>query len=1194
MPNNLKLHRITMVTAGLLAGMGLLALLGAGLHWMWLRGGVIGLHPMETPNAGGFVLAGVALLLLQNGRRAWPRVLGLLPALALFTLALVPLLHAVAPSTPLHPPMWLDLSGSHLPFAMTGLALIALFLPRRTSFGVSNWLGLAIADYALLSLIEVLLVPNPDHHPMAVPTILCFLLTGAGLICAQAEADFLRLFSREHALSFLKLRLIIIGLGVPMLLFGLEVLWLLPLLPQAHDFISLTPVLLSLFMLGGFTLSLHRMEEIDRKRQTAEYSRDILLAQLQQQAANLEMQVYERTRSLIESTQRLQLALRASNSSVWDRDLITGKLHWDERQFALCSLQPAEFDGRYEKWLSLVHPDDRDRVSQTEKKLQAEGDFADYEFRVLRADGSVRHVKTHIVVQRDTTGKAVRMVGMNRDVTADREHESTIIALNQRLQFVLNSSGYGVWEFDYVKDAMFWDDQLLKLYGLTRENLRGGVKDWHDRVHHADLPAVRAGQAEVLSSSQNQITQQFRIIRPDWVIRHIEARSYIVRNETGQPVRIIGFDADVTEARELREQLRIAEERWKLALSGSNDAVWDWNFTTGEVYRDERYAAIIGYSPEEIGTKPHLWRERGHPEDIGKIDTAINDHLEGRTPVYHCEYRLRHRAGHWVWILGRGKVVSRDAQGRPLRMVGTQADITPRKQLEEKLSHGEEMFLQLSRLAQIGAWEWNIDSGRLAWSPEMFRLHEVELGYEPTLHKALEFYSPAAQQTLEESISHSVRAGTSFDHELPFTTAQGRALFVRVLARAEVKDGRTIRIYGAFQDITDRRDAEQMRRKLESQLFQAQKMETLGTLSGGIAHDFNNLLTGILGYQELALETIPAENLAHSCLTAAREASLRARELVDQILTFSRQTGSEKVPTNLTQVVEDARRFLRATVPATIKIEVALASDCGRVLADAAQIHQVLLNLGSNAAHAMRATGGTINLTLNPVELDEALSVSLGNLAPGPYLRLTFADTGHGIDEETRKRIFDPFFTTKEVGQGTGLGLSVVHGIIEAHHGTITVESAPGKGATFILYLPVAEVEYDETIPAETALALGKGELIAVIDDDDTVCRIVQMTLDKAGFRVVLFDTPSQCLEALRRNPGDYALLLTDQTMPVMKGIELAAEVRNFAPDLRVLIMSGYFSRISPDKLAQIGHVSLLPKPFTNTELIQAIHRAIE
>ena len=226
--------------------------------------------------------------------------------------------------------------------------------------------------------------------------------------------------------------------------------------------------------------------------------------------------------------------------------------------------------------------------------------------------------------------------------------------------------------------------------------------------------------------------------------------------------------------------------------------------------------------------------------------------------------------------------------------------------------------------------------------------------------------------------------------------------------------------------------------------------------------------------------------------------------------------------------------------------------------------------------------------------LDEAKASAVNQKAAGNYLVLTFRDGGHGMDEETSRRIFDPFFTTKEVGQGTGLGLSVVHGIIQAHHGSITVDSAIGKGTTFTIYLPeVPKVEEATDEGSGESIPRGAGELIAMVDDEDIVRSLAQMALEKLGYRVASFESPVRCLEALRHSPGDFALLLTDQTMPVMKGIELASEARTVAPHLPVVIMSGYFSRISPEKLAQIGHVTLLSKPFTNEELAVAVHRSI-
>jgi len=1193
MPSDLQLRRLCFWTAALATALGVAALIGWWWQWETLRSLWPGTRPMHPYSALCFSLSGAALLLMQRtGRVAtWAgQALGTAVCLLAAT-ALVRLVgqHYAEPGAvvPLN---------TMLPFVLIGLGVLSLSLPRRSWLSLSNWLGLAVASYALLSLAGLLLYP--EIRPvarMAGASALGLLLLGTSVFFSRFELKFLHLFSRRHPLGILAWRLLSLGLTVPLLLYALGVWLLLPLIPAHHDVLALLVLVIAILLLGALVSSLQRMESLDRQRRDAEAVRDTLLARLQHQTANLEVQVAERTRKLHETTERLQLALHSGDYGVWDLDLVSGRLVWDERMHAIHGLEAGRFDGRRETWLNLVHPDDQSRIRLLlPQHIESSSHVFDDEYRIVRPDGKVRHIASRGTVHRDSAGRAVRMVGLNRDITHDREREQTLSALNQRLLFVLNATGCGVWEYDFATDAMQWDDHLLEIYGLRREQLTGFARqDWQSRVHPEDLPAVVGQLDAAVAGRQVQIQQQFRIVRPDGSVRYLASSSYLLRNAAGRPESMVGFDSDITEQHDLREELRLIEERWRLALAGSNDGVWDWNVVTGEVFRDARVGEVIGYPLSELPADRHLWQNFGHPEDIPAANAALADHLEGRKPVYQSEYRLRHKDGHWVWVLDRAKVVARDPKGPPLRVTGTLTDITSRKQLEERLRHGEEMSLHLGRLAQIGAWEWDLGTSRLSWSPEMFRIHEVELGYEPTLAQSLEFYPPQAKSSLSESLQQAVRAGAGFDLELPFTTARGHKLWVRVLGRAEMRDGHASRVYGAFQDITARRDAEEMRRQLEGQLFQAQKMETLGTLAGGIAHDFNNLLTGILGYQDLALDTLPEGADTRSYLTAARDASLRARELVDQILTFSRQAGSEKAPVNLGQVIEDARRFLRATVPATIRIEVDVAPDCGRVLADATQIHQVLLNLGSNAAHAMRATGGLMRLALQPVELDGAAAAALNHLESGRYLRLAFSDTGHGMDEETRKRIFDPFFTTKEVGQGTGLGLSVVHGIMQAHRGTITVESTPGHGATFTLYFPEAHVEAEDIAADYTAMPRGNGELVAVVDDEDIVRSFAQMALEKIGYRVASFDSPAHCLDALRKHPDDFALLLTDQTMPLMKGIELAAEARQTAPRLPVVIMSGYFSRITPEKLAQIGFVALLSKPFTNEELARAVHRGI-
>jgi PAS domain S-box-containing protein len=1065
------LDRWVTTCAALAAGLATASLGGWILGASAWYGGFPGLYLMTPNTALGLVLAAAALVLVAGRRpdavRLTGKILGLGVAL-------------IAATKPLQSGHWgldlmfdLDRAGisaatsvtvlhATLPLIGTGLGLAALLLPRRPTFNLSNWLGLAVANLSLFSVVGRLLAPPLAEVGPPSGAILGCLALGIGLACVRAEAEFSWFPAPGNPRRPLALRMLAIGLLVPLGLYAVEVRWLLPLAPQLLSLITLVAVAFDLAMLATFTYAVRNVQLTDRRRRDAESSRDLLLARIQQQAADLEMQVAERTRTLDQTNQRLQLALRSSNFGVWDRDIATGRQVWDERQHSLYGLKPGGFDGTYDSWLAFVHPEDRPRVGRIDAGMQQNPDGIDYEFRIIRGDGAVRQIEAHATLQLAPNGRPVRLVGINRDVTAERAQATALSTLNERLQFVLNASGFGVWDFTFEGGRLGWDDHILEIFSLTKETVRPESSFWKPLIHPDDLAMLQTRVIEVMGGQQNQLTHRFRVIRTDGAVRHLEIHAYLLRH----------------------------------------------------------------------------------------------------------------------------------ADRRPLRLVGIATDVTVRKQMEEQLRHSEELSLQLGRLAQIGGWEWDIVNSRLTWSPEMYRIHEVPLGYEPTLAKELEFFAPQPQAAYSDALSTAVRTGKNFDLELPFRTARGNQLFVRILGHADVRDGRPVRIYGAFQDITARRDAEEMRRQLEAQLFQAQKMETLGTLAGGIAHDFNNLLTGILGYQDLALETLPPDSPALGQLAAARDASMHARELVDQILTFSRQAGSEKTPVDLGKIVEDSRRFLRASVPSSIRIECDIAPDCPPVRADVTQLHQVLLNLGTNSAHAMQASGGIMRIVARPVTL-EGEAAARRQLSPGAYVEILFSDTGHGMDEEVRQRIFDPFFTTKETGQGTGLGLSAVHGIIEAHHGAIEAASEMNVGTTFTIHFPAAVEE--EAAPEETPAAIVRGnqELIAVVDDEDMVRAFVQMALEHSGYRVRAFDSAALCLESLRKKPGEFSLLLTDQTMPMMKGLELAEAVRQFDPHLPVMIMSGYFSRISPDKLARIGHVSMIAKPFTNAEIAQAVHRAM-
>jgi PAS domain S-box-containing protein len=383
------------------------------------------------------------------------------------------------------------------------------------------------------------------------------------------------------------------------------------------------------------------------------------------------------------------------------------------------------------------------------------------------------------------------------------------------------------------------------------------------------------------------------------------------------------------------------------------------------------------------------------------------------------------------------------------------------------------------------------------------------------------------------------------------------------------------------------------RRQLEEQLRQAQKMEAIGTLAGGVAHDFNNILSIINGYTELLKISLADQPEFNEHLDAVAKAGARAAGLVRQILTFSRQEQTQREPMRLAPVIEEATKFLRATIPSTIEIRLRLAADAPVVLADATEVHQIVMNLGTNAWHAMRDRAGKLDVELESFIVDQELAAHTPQLREGRYARLSVSDSGKGMDQATLSRIFEPFFTTKVAGEGTGLGLSVVHGIMQSHDGAITVYSKPGIGTTFRLYFP-AHSSDEATAEIQAAVTpSGTGERVLFVDDEAPLANLGKAILERLGYSVDARTNVLEALELIRSEPGRFDLVIADQTMPSMTGIDFARQIRLIRSDLPIVLTTGYVGQLKIEQLRPMGIRELLPKPPTIRTLGEVVHRVL-
>lgn len=398
------------------------------------------------------------------------------------------------------------------------------------------------------------------------------------------------------------------------------------------------------------------------------------------------------------------------------------------------------------------------------------------------------------------------------------------------------------------------------------------------------------------------------------------------------------------------------------------------------------------------------------------------------------------------------------------------------------------------------------------------------------------------------------------------------------------------------EEIEERKHAEKKNETLEKQLRQAMKMEAIGTLAGGIAHDFNNILSAIIGYCQIAKLQLPADDKAAKYLDQVLIAGHRAAELVQQILTFSRQGEEQLKPLNVQPLLKEVLKLLRSSLPTTITLKETISDNCGMILANPGQVHQVLMNICTNARQAIGEELGTLSVSLSQVQLteDRIITDCLGKMN-GTYLDLAISDTGCGMDNGTVSKIFDPFFTTKEVGKGTGLGLAVVHGIIKQHKGEITVTSKEGKGTTFHIYLPVItqkEIICEQIIPED--IPHGDGERILFVDDEITIANMMQIILTDLGYKTTILTSSLEAVKTYQKNPAHFDLVITDMTMPEMTGVELSRKLLTLQPDVSIILCTGFSESIDASRAKSIGIRKFLDKPFDQLTLAKTIRNVLK
>jgi PAS domain S-box-containing protein len=790
-------------------------------------------------------------------------------------------------------------------------------------------------------------------------------------------------------------------------------------------------------------------------------------------------------------------------------------------------------------------------------------------------------VPVHVTVSRITLDQRPLRLALFRDISLRKRAEEALRASQQAFLSLVNTVDGIVWEADAATFRFtFVSAQAERILGYPPAQWLEHPDFWTRHLHPADREAAVAYC--VTATREHRDHQfQYRMIAADGRVVWIHDLVTVVV-EDGRPVRLRGLMVDITERHRAEEALRSSEERLSTVFHLSPTPICIVRAADDRIVdANEAFCAGTGYSLDELtGRTPDELRLWTDPAERAEIIRQMR--LTGSAVA--CMLHGRRKSGEIGVGLGSLARIVFNGEEHYLWLI---LDITERQRAEEALRSSEQRFRQVTENIHEVFWLTDVNRREMIYiSPAyacVFGRSCESLYAQP--RSWFEAIHPDDRERIQ-SAALTLPRSDGYNLEYRIVRPDGTVRWIHDRA-FPIRDaaGAVYRIAGVTADIT-------AQHQLEDQLRQAQKMESLGTLAGGIAHDFNNILTGVLGSAEVARLELPEDHRALPWLHNITQAGIRARELIQQIMTFGRKHESEMAPRLLQSVVTEAVHLLRSTIPAMVQIDSRIDPGCPPVYADDTQIHQVVMNLCTNAWHALPEQGGRLEVSLAPVEVSPAMAATRLGLQAGPHVLLTVRDNGRGMSPEVRARIFEPFFTTKKQGQGTGLGLAVVHGIVQGHQGAIFVQSTPGAGTLFEVFLPAIVNPPPVTeSSAAPAYERGHGEAILLVDDDATALAGLTAQLEHLGYRVTAFSDPRNALRRFLAAPDEFALILTDYAMAEHSGQDLAAKVLSARPDLPIILASGLIESRQVQRLRELGVREVVRKPVPLPELARVIAR---
>ncbi len=738
------------------------------------------------------------------------------------------------------------------------------------------------------------------------------------------------------------------------------------------------------------------------------------------------------------------------------------------------------------------------------------------------------------------------------------------------------------------------NDAFAELTGYDRMEITG--RGFVDITHPDDKELSNAIIQKLNASHLDQARFEKRYIRKNGEVVWADIHTILIRDDHGNPRHFVTNVMDITESVQQKKELERLNAELNKAQHMADIGSWEFDVATGKPSWSPHMFCIFGLDPEQ--GEPSSWEAHEpyiHPDDWPLIDRAVRRAISDGTG-YNVQFRLKRPDGTLRWANSVCEVET-GPDGRPATLRGTTQDIHKEITQRLALAERESKYRLLAENTLDCIWQMDMDRIVTYINPAVQRM----FGYTPEeiIGSSMDiFCDNESRMQIMGVIQHELKNLENHSGVLLETTLirkDGSPIPVEI--RGQIlrdADQKPVAIQGVSHDLTERKEMEQQQLLIQKELQQAQKMEAVGRLAGGVAHDFNNMLNVILGYSEMAAARLPDNHPVQDQIRRILEAATKSANLTRQLLAFSRKQDIEPKIVNLNELIDGNLKMLNRLIGEHITLEFKPENDLWNVSADPSQIDQILANLCINARDAITGTGG-ISISTRNVAHTQQNRMEPVSITPGDYVEISVRDNGCGMDEETCARIFEPFFTTKEEGKGTGLGLSTVFGIVQQSGGTIRVDSKPGEGTTFHLFFPRATDSCcSETDPEHQGDSFEGGETILIVEDEREVLDVATRALEMHGYTILTADSPARGLDIAKSHPETIDLLLTDVVMPEMNGRQLQEQVKTLRPDIHTLFMSGYTADVIEEHGGTGEEQHLLHKPFTISELIQSVRKALD